>query len=266
MPGRARARSSPRASAAWARPCATRSTACSSTALDAADLARQLDRLAAEPGLLERLQAGIEAPRPFAEYVDELEAYYAGAAPVARAAGTPPRPAITWQGDHGLHTSLSHINNEVTARLERVQRLDRAGAPLDTPLPHPADVEVRHQWPPDLRPPRSGRLAVIQPWEFGAIPAEWVPAAHARTSTRSGCPAATCATCTCAPAWTTTASTSCPTASTSSASRPRARPTRSTPRTRCASSSSAAPSAARASTSCSPPGSRPSPAATTCSS
>jgi glycosyltransferase involved in cell wall biosynthesis len=33
---------------------------------------------------------------------------------------------------------------------------------------------VRHQWPPDLRAPRSGRLAVIQPWEFGAIPAEWV--------------------------------------------------------------------------------------------
>ena len=27
---------------------------------------------------------------------------------------------------------------------------------------------------PDLRPPRSGRLAVIQPWEFGAIPADWV--------------------------------------------------------------------------------------------
>ena len=55
--------------------------------LDAGDLARQLDRLADEPGLLERLQAGIEAPRPFAEYVDELEAYYAGRAPVARAAG-----------------------------------------------------------------------------------------------------------------------------------------------------------------------------------
>ena len=143
--------------------------------LDAGDLARQLDRLAGEPGLLERLQAGIEAPRPFAEYVDELEAYYSGQRP-SRAPLATAAPAITWQGDHGLHTSLSHINNEVTARLERVQRLDRAGAPLDTPLPHPADVEVRHQWPPDLRPPRSGRLAVIQPWEFGAIPSEWVPA------------------------------------------------------------------------------------------
>src|SRR3954471_1632342 len=141
--------------------------------LDAGDLARQLDRLAGEPGLLERLQAGIEAPRPFAEYVDELEAYYAGARP-SRAPLAAIAPAITWQGDHGLHTSLSHINNEVTARLERVQRLGRNGEPLDAPLPHPAAVEVRHQWPPDVRPPRSGRLAVIQPWEFGAIPAEWV--------------------------------------------------------------------------------------------
>ena len=70
--------------------------------LDAGDLARQLDRLADEPGLLERLQAGIEAPRPFAEYVDELEAYYAGRrpsrAPLATAApghhlAGRPRPA-----------------------------------------------------------------------------------------------------------------------------------------------------------------------------
>ncbi|HMI72111.1 MAG TPA: glycosyltransferase, partial [Solirubrobacteraceae bacterium] len=142
-------------------------------ALDAGDLARQLDRLAGEPGLLAGLQAGIEPPRPFAEYVDELEAYYAGQRP-SRAPIPTAAPAITWQGDHGLHTSLSHINNQVTSRLASVQRLDRSGLPIDPPLPHAADVEVRHQWPPDLRPARSGRLAVIQPWEFGAIPNEWV--------------------------------------------------------------------------------------------
>lgn len=142
-------------------------------ALDAGDLAAQLDRLADEPGLLERLQGNIEAPRAFAAYVDELEAYYGGARP-SRTPMATDTPAITWQGDHGLHTSLSHINNEVTARLDDVQRLNRAGQPLDRPLPHAADVEVRHQWPPDLRPSRSGRLAVIQPWEFGAIPREWV--------------------------------------------------------------------------------------------
>jgi glycosyltransferase involved in cell wall biosynthesis len=144
-------------------------------ALDAGDLARQLDRLAGEPGLLERLQAGIQAPRPFAEYVDELEAYYAGERPSRAPLPTAP-PAIAWQGDHGLHTSLSHINNEVTRRIEGVQRRDRSGLPIDRPLPHAADVEVRHQWPPDLRPASSGRLALIQPWEFGAIPADWVEA------------------------------------------------------------------------------------------
>jgi glycosyltransferase involved in cell wall biosynthesis len=142
-------------------------------ALDAGDLARQLDRLAVEPGLLERLQAGIVPPRPFAEYVDELEAYYAGQRP-SRAPIPTAAPAITWQGDHGLHTSLSHVNNEVTKRLPAIQRLDRSGLPIDPPLSHTADVEVRHQWPPDLRPARSGRVAVIAPWEFGAIPLEWV--------------------------------------------------------------------------------------------
>jgi glycosyltransferase involved in cell wall biosynthesis len=142
-------------------------------ALDAGDLARQLDRLAGEAGLLERLQSNIEAPRRFAEYVDELEAYYGGERP-SRAGLDVAAPAITWQGDHGLHTSLSHINNEVTARLDGVRRLDRTGAPVDGPLAHAAGVEVRHQWPPDLRPRRSGRLAVIAPWEFGEIPSDWV--------------------------------------------------------------------------------------------
>jgi glycosyltransferase involved in cell wall biosynthesis len=145
-------------------------------ALDAGDLAHQLDRLALEPGLLARLQGSIQAPRAFADYVDELEAYYAGERP-GRIAGA--RPAVSlalrWQGDHGLPTSLSIINTRVSERLPgRVQRVKADGAPLDPPLAHLADVEVRHQWPPDLRPPSAGRLAVIVPWEFGAVPRDWV--------------------------------------------------------------------------------------------
>ncbi len=37
-----------------------------------------------------------------------------------------------------------------------------------------ADVHVRHQWPPKLEPPKSGHWVVIQPWEFGYLPAQWV--------------------------------------------------------------------------------------------
>jgi glycosyltransferase involved in cell wall biosynthesis len=145
-------------------------------ALDVDDLARCLDRLAGEAGLLERLQEQIRAPRQFSDHVDELEAYYAGERP-GRVAEPPPVTdlAVRWQGDHGQQTSLSIINTRVTALLpQRVQRLNRNGKPLDGPLPHAADVEVRHQWPPDLSPAASGRLAVIQPWEYGAIPRDWI--------------------------------------------------------------------------------------------
>jgi glycosyltransferase involved in cell wall biosynthesis len=145
-------------------------------ALDVDDLARCLDRLAEEPGLLERLQSGIRPPRSFSDYVDELEAYYRGDRPGRVAEPVPASElAVRWQGDHGLSTSLSIINARVTERLPGpLQRVRRDGVALDPPLPHAADVEVRHQWPPDLSPPAAGRLAVIQPWEFGAIPREWL--------------------------------------------------------------------------------------------
>jgi glycosyltransferase involved in cell wall biosynthesis len=147
------------------------------TGLDAGDLARQLDRLASEPGLLERLQTGIEAPRAFGDYVDELEAYYKGRRPGA-AGGERKQVAVRWQGSHGLPTSLSIVNDRVTERLDGpVQRVaGEDSRALDPPLPHGADVSVRHQWPPDLSPPAAGRLAVILPWEFGALPRDWLAA------------------------------------------------------------------------------------------
>ena len=43
----------------------------------------------------------------------------------------------------------------------------------DAPTPHAPEVEVRHQWPPDLSRPAAGRLALIQPWEFGSLPRDW---------------------------------------------------------------------------------------------
>jgi len=143
--------------------------------LDAGALARALDRLAGEPGLLETLQGNIRAPHEFAAYIDTLEAYYRGERPAA--VGEETAPAVRWQGDHGLALSLSIVNRQVSERLDGpLQRVARDGTPIagEAPLPHVADVEVRHQWPPDLRPARSGRLAVIQPWEFGAIPRSWV--------------------------------------------------------------------------------------------
>src|SRR3954466_15057288 len=141
-------------------------------------LARAIERLTTEPGLLERLQGNIAPPPSFAAHVDALEAYYAGARPGADALPALPT-AVRWAGDHTLNTSLSIINQEVAGRPRdepgvRVQRVERSGMSADAPLARVADVEVRHQWPPDLGPAPAGPHAVIQPWEFGAIPRDWV--------------------------------------------------------------------------------------------
>jgi glycosyltransferase involved in cell wall biosynthesis len=147
------------------------------TGLDAVDLARKLDRLATEPGLLEQLQVNITEPRAFSEYIDELEAYYDG----ERATSPPPalKPTsveVRWKGDHGLTTSLSIVNDHVSSRLPgHVRRVERNGHAIDPPLAHVADLEIRHEWPPDLTAPPAGRLATIVPWEFGSIPTQWLP-------------------------------------------------------------------------------------------
>ena len=139
---------------------------------DAADLAATLDRLADEPGLLERLQAGIGPPRRFSEYVDQLEAYYRGerAAPAGEAAGDG-AVTVRWQGGRESAQSLAIVNREVCAGLARSGGVDLESG--SGALPAPAQVEVRHRFPPDLRP-SPARLAIIQPWEFGAIPRDWV--------------------------------------------------------------------------------------------
>ena len=98
---------------------------------------------------------------------------------------------INWVGTYLDHGSLSHVNRELTRALEgisgvRVHRVQQgcmkepaysglAGKVSSGPAPD-AVVTVRHAWPPDWRRPRAGRFVVIQPWEFGALPADWVRA------------------------------------------------------------------------------------------
>lgn len=112
----------------------------------------------------------------------------------ARAGAPGGRPEIRIVGRvYGLE-SLAQVNRELATHLAC------AGAPFDVavltpeiepfpqdsvralasvrilrpPVRRPADVEIRHQWPPDFTPVTRGRLVCIQPWEFGGLPAEWV--------------------------------------------------------------------------------------------
>jgi glycosyltransferase involved in cell wall biosynthesis len=37
-----------------------------------------------------------------------------------------------------------------------------------------ATVHIRHRWPPDFSKPDADKLILMQPWEFGSLPQQWV--------------------------------------------------------------------------------------------
>ena len=102
------------------------------------------------------------------------------------------RYQLVWQGTLNAVHSLAHVNRQI------VMQLDVRGRDIAT-IPSPfreadaasfelgenlsslgrksferPDAHIRHQWPPDWLPPKSGHLVIMQPWEFGAIPASWI--------------------------------------------------------------------------------------------
>ena len=100
---------------------------------------------------------------------------------------------VLWEGPQASLHSLALVNRMICRGLiERGHELSlwqqgelggeasnvRLPEPLAShllkPLGRPADVHVRHQWPPDFTPPPSGHWVMIQPWEFGSLPREWV--------------------------------------------------------------------------------------------
>jgi glycosyltransferase involved in cell wall biosynthesis/tetratricopeptide (TPR) repeat protein len=100
---------------------------------------------------------------------------------------------VSWEGSFLDHGSLSQVNRGLIGQLKMISDCKITcvtnGAPLaadaaniwpelaremaSQPAPG-ASVTVRHAWPPNWKRPATGKLAVIQPWEFGSLPQEWV--------------------------------------------------------------------------------------------
>jgi glycosyltransferase involved in cell wall biosynthesis/SAM-dependent methyltransferase len=104
---------------------------------------------------------------------------------------------VAWEGTFLDFGSLSCVNRQFTqclaaqpgialslvgarnlagsaAACQEFQDLSRK---LKTAAAKDTQVTIRHQWPPDWSRPKRGTLVVIQPWEFGALPKDWVKAA-----------------------------------------------------------------------------------------
>jgi glycosyltransferase involved in cell wall biosynthesis len=104
------------------------------------------------------------------------------------------RARVRWEGPQLVNHSLALVNREMELALLQQRNVELTIAPTlpDTftqslnsrvseipihygcSLTGPADVHIRHQWPPNWQPPQEGRWVVIQPWEYGALPEEWV--------------------------------------------------------------------------------------------
>jgi glycosyltransferase involved in cell wall biosynthesis len=100
---------------------------------------------------------------------------------------------IVFEGPFFEYSSFARVNREVAHALlsssENDVRLEPS-APAALPpdlLPggkvltpavhrrlHQTDLTIRHHWPPDFRPPPTGKLAVILPWEYGGVPRVWI--------------------------------------------------------------------------------------------
>lgn len=86
---------------------------------------------------------------------------------------------------------MAHVNRDLARGLLATERVELelvADEPEGEPQPwlaaladraarrsaRPPEVWIRHGWPPDFSPPPAGRLVVVQPWEWGSLPVEWL--------------------------------------------------------------------------------------------
>ena len=104
------------------------------------------------------------------------------------------RLRVRWCGDFYADSGFAKVNRDLCMALARDGRFDVEPVTAELP-PYPDDhrevvqrilshhttrpgtpvgVEVRDGWPPNFAPAAQGRLVVMQPWEFGGVPADWV--------------------------------------------------------------------------------------------
>jgi tetratricopeptide (TPR) repeat protein len=102
------------------------------------------------------------------------------------------RVGVLWEGSFFVHHSLANVNCELACALatmgvdlglipyeahqfdESVDPRFRVIAERLHHQPARVDCHVRHQWPPNFERPARGAFVLMQPWEFGSLPADWV--------------------------------------------------------------------------------------------
>lgn len=102
---------------------------------------------------------------------------------------------VNWEGSLFIHHSLGMVNRELLCELSGDPLLDIRHIPYEadtftpdtssrfyplTKLPKTAhtnpDIHIRHKWPPDFERPACDKFILMQPWEYGSLPVDWIGA------------------------------------------------------------------------------------------
>ncbi len=100
---------------------------------------------------------------------------------------------FNWEGSLFVHHSLGMVNRELLSELVLDKRLspghiayepDQFLSECTSKYQNlrkiqnikisDATVHIRHRWPPDFSKPDADKFILMQPWEFGSLPKEWV--------------------------------------------------------------------------------------------
>lgn len=107
---------------------------------------------------------------------------------------------VIWEGSFFVYHSFALVNREMVLGLVDDERIDlglipyephQFGPEVDPRFekiqellgrrPNRIDFHIRHRWPPSFEP-AEGRFILIQPWEFGSLPIDWVGSIQQRVA------------------------------------------------------------------------------------
>lgn len=101
---------------------------------------------------------------------------------------------VTWEGTFLDFSSLSHVNRSLTGEVlkypsieltsvehykhnlnpKKFEELIETAKRVRAYSPPGTEITVRHKFPPNWEKPAQGKWVLIQPWEYGILPADWM--------------------------------------------------------------------------------------------